>query len=165
MLCEIEDVIADAINVGRQQVYPHIICYLLNETYPDWCRKEYQAIENVLQTYHPALSGDRCRGQCALRAAQEQFSAKEIERHKEEDAALEQAKHEARLGGPMNVENMIGADKLTDSDSDDSEYLPTPPHHAHDDEASVSTFDIDDSDIEPHVTASSAPPQVTPVAV
>ena len=65
----------------------------------------------------------------------------------------------------MNVENMIGADKLTDSDSDDSEYLPTPPHRAHDDEASVSTFDIDDSDIEPHVTASSAPPQVTPVAV
>ena len=48
MLCEIEDVIADAINVGRQQVYPHIICYLLNETYPDWCRKEYQAIENML---------------------------------------------------------------------------------------------------------------------
>ena len=47
------------------------------------------AIENVLQTYHPALSGDRRRGQCALRAAQEQFSAKEIERHKEEDAALE----------------------------------------------------------------------------
>ena len=50
MLCEIEDVIADVIKVGRQQVYPHIICYLLNETYPDWCRKEYEAIENVLQT-------------------------------------------------------------------------------------------------------------------
>ena len=48
MLCEIEDVIVDAINVGRQQVYPHIICYLLNENYLDWCQKEYQAIENVL---------------------------------------------------------------------------------------------------------------------
>ena len=48
MLCEIEDVIADAINVGRQQVYPHIIYYLLNENYLDWCQKEYQAIENVL---------------------------------------------------------------------------------------------------------------------
>ena len=65
----------------------------------------------------------------------------------------------------MNVEEVIGADKPTDSDSDNSEYLPMPPHHAHDDEASVSTFDIDDSDIEPHVTASSAPPQVTPVAI
>ena len=48
MLCEIEDVIADVINVGRQQLYPHIICYLLNETYLDWCRKEYEATENVL---------------------------------------------------------------------------------------------------------------------
>ena len=62
ILCEIEDVIADAINVGRQQVHPHIICYLLNLTYLDWCWREYQAIDNVLQTYHPALSGDRCYG-------------------------------------------------------------------------------------------------------
>ena len=65
----------------------------------------------------------------------------------------------------MNVEEVIGADKPTDSDSDDSEYRPTPPHCAHDDEASVSAFSIDDSNIEPHVTASSTPPQVTPVAV
>ena len=71
MLCEIEDVIVDAINVGRQQVYPHIICYLLNENYLDWCQKEYEAIENVLQTYHLALSGDWCHGQRTLRAAQE----------------------------------------------------------------------------------------------
>ena len=69
---------------------PHIICYLLNETYLDWCWEEYQAIENVLQTYHLALSGDRRRGQRALRAAQEQLSVEEIERHEEEDAALEQ---------------------------------------------------------------------------
>ena len=123
------------------------------------------AIENVLQTYHPALSGDRRRGQCALRAAQEQFSTEEIERHEEEDAALEQAEHEARLGRLMNVEEVIGADKLTDLDLDDSEYLPTPPRHAHDDEASVSAFGIDDSDVEPHVTVSSAPPQVTLVVV
>jgi hypothetical protein len=34
MLCEIEDVIADAISVGRQQVYPHIISYMLSEKYP-----------------------------------------------------------------------------------------------------------------------------------
>jgi hypothetical protein len=165
MLCEIEDVIADAINVGRQQMYPHIIWYLLNETYPDWCRKEYQVTENVLQTYHPALSGDRRHGQRALRAAQEQFSAEEIERHEEEDAALEQAEHEARLGGLMNVEEVIGADKSTDSNSDDSEYLPTPPRRALDDKASVSAFGIDDSNVEPHVTASSAPPQVTPATV
>ena len=65
----------------------------------------------------------------------------------------------------MNVEEEIGADKPTNSNSDDSEYLSTPPHRAHDDEASVSMFGIDDSDIEPHVTASSAPPQVTPVAI
>ena len=70
-------------------MYPHIIRYLLNETYLDWCRKEYQAIENVLQTYHPVLSGNRHHGQRALRASQEQFSAEEIERHEEEDAALE----------------------------------------------------------------------------
>ena len=70
-------------------VYPHIICYLLNETYPDWCQMEYQAIENVLQTYHPMLSVDRHHGQRALRAAHEQFSVEEIERHEEEDAALE----------------------------------------------------------------------------
>jgi hypothetical protein len=29
----------------------------------------------------------------------------------------------------------------------------------------VSAFGIDDSDVKPHVTASSAPPQVTPAAV
>ena len=90
MLCEIEDVIADAINVGRQQVYPHIICYLLNETYPDSCQRDYEATNNVLQTYRPALSGDWRHGQRALRAAQEQLSVEEIERHEEEDAALEQ---------------------------------------------------------------------------
>ena len=65
----------------------------------------------------------------------------------------------------MNVEEMIGADKLTDSDSDDSEYLPTPPHRAHDDESSVSAFGIDDSDVEPHGIASSTPPQVTSAAI
>ena len=111
------------------------------------------------------MSFDWCRGHRALKAAQGQFSAEEIERHKEEDAALEQAEHEARLGGLMNVEEVIGADKPTDSDLDDSEYLPMPPHHAHDDEALVSVFGIDDSNVKPHVTASSAPPQVTPVAV
>ena len=58
----------------------------------------------------------------------------------------------------MNVEEVIGADKPTDSDSDDNEYLPTPPRRAHDDEASMSTFGIDNSDAKPHVTASSAPP-------
>ena len=61
----------------------------------------------------------------------------------------------------MNVEEVIGADKPTDSDSDDSECLPTPAHHTHDDEASVSVFGIDDSDAEPHVTTSSVSPQVT----
>ena len=65
----------------------------------------------------------------------------------------------------MNVEEVIGADKPTDSDSDDSKYLPMTPRRAHDDKASVSVFGIDDSDIEPHVTASSAPPQVTPATV
>ena len=65
----------------------------------------------------------------------------------------------------MNVEDVIGTDKPANLDSDDSEYLLTPPHHSHDDEALVSVFGIDDSDIEPHVTASSAPPQVTPAAV
>ena len=84
----------------------------------------------------------------------------EIERYEEEDASLEQAEHKGGLGGPMNVEEVIGADKLTDLDLDDSEYLPTPPRRAHDDEASVSAFGIDDSDVEPHVTASSAPPQL-----
>ena len=69
MLCDIEDVIADAISVGCQQVYPHIMCYLLEEIYPDLCRKEYESTYNVLLTYHPALSGDRRRGQRALRAS------------------------------------------------------------------------------------------------
>ena len=58
----------------------------------------------------------------------------------------------------MNVEEVIGADKPTDSDSNDSEYLPTQPCRAHDDDASMSAFGINDSNIEPHVTASSAPP-------
>ena len=48
----------------------------------------------------------------------------------------------------MNVEEVIGADKPTDSDSDDNEYLPTPPRRAHDDEATASAFGIDDSDVE-----------------
>ena len=39
--------------------------------------------------HHPALSDDQCHGQRALRAAQEQLSAEEIERHEEEDATLE----------------------------------------------------------------------------
>ena len=61
----------------------------------------------------------------------------------------------------MNVEEVIGADKPTDSDSDDSKYLPMTPRRAHDDKASVSVFGIDDSDAEPHVTTSSVSPQVT----
>jgi hypothetical protein len=65
----------------------------------------------------------------------------------------------------MNVEEVIGADKSTDLESDDSEYLPMPPRRAHDNEALVSAFSIDDSNIKPHVTASSAPPQMTPTAV
>ena len=65
----------------------------------------------------------------------------------------------------MNVEDVIGADKPTDLDSDDSEYLPTPPCRAHDDKASLSVFGIDDSDVEPHVIVSFAPPQVTPAVV
>ena len=65
----------------------------------------------------------------------------------------------------MNVEEVIGVDKPTDSDLDDSEYLPTPPHHAYDDEALMSEFGIDDSDVEPFVTVSSGPPQVTLAAV
>jgi len=65
----------------------------------------------------------------------------------------------------MNVEEVFGPHKPIDSDSNDSEYLPMPPHHAHDDEALVSVFGIDDSDVEPHVTTSSAPPQVTPAYV
>ena len=60
----------------------------------------------------------------------------------------------------MNVEEVIGVDKPTDSYLDDSKYLPMPPCYAHDDEASVSAFSIDDSDVELHVTASSAPPQL-----
>ena len=65
----------------------------------------------------------------------------------------------------MNVEEVFGPHKPIDSDSNDSEYLPMPPHHAHDDEASVSVFSIDDSDVEPHVIVSYAPPQVTPAVV
>ena len=65
----------------------------------------------------------------------------------------------------MNVEEVIGADKETDSDLDDNEYLPMPPCGAQDHEASVSVFSIDDSDVEPHVIVSYAPPQVTPAAV
>jgi len=65
----------------------------------------------------------------------------------------------------MNVEEVFGPHKPIDSDSNDSEYLPMPPHHAHDDEASVSAFGIDDSDAKPHVIVSFAPPQVTPAVV
>ena len=53
---------------------------------------------------------------------------------------------------------VIGVDKPTDLDSDDNEYLLTPPRRAHDDKALVSAFGINDSDAEPHVTASSTPP-------
>ena len=52
----------------------------------------------------------------------------------------------------MNVEEVVDADKQTDLDSDDNE-------------ASVFGFSIDGSDAEPHVTVSSAPPQVTLAAI
>ena len=65
----------------------------------------------------------------------------------------------------MNVEKVIGADKETDSDLDDNKYLPMPPCGAHDHEASVTMFGIDNSDVNPHVTTSSTPPQVTPAVV
>ena len=65
----------------------------------------------------------------------------------------------------MNVEEVIGADKPTNLDTDNSKYLPMPQCHAYEHEASWSTFSIDDSDVEPHVIVSYAPPQVTPAVV
>ena len=55
---------------------------------------------------------DRRYGQRALRAVQEQFSTEEIGRQAEEDAILEQAEHQAGLGGMMDVEDVhADADK------------------------------------------------------
>jgi len=79
---------------------------MLSEKYPQWCRMEYKVTQPTILTYHPASRDDRRHGQLALRAVQEQFSTEEIERHDEEDAILEQAEHQARLGGMMDVEDV-----------------------------------------------------------
>jgi hypothetical protein len=81
---------------------------------------EYKATEPIILTYHLASRDDRHRGQRALRAAQEQFSMEEIERQAKEDAILEQAEHQAGLGG-MDVEDVhADVDKQIKSDSDDT---------------------------------------------
>jgi len=51
----------------------------------------------------PASPDDRRCGQCALRSIQELLPIHDRERHEMADVALEQAEHQSRIEGILNV--------------------------------------------------------------
>lgn len=113
-LSEIKDVIGDAISTGRQQVYSHIISYLLRTINFDK-NGVYNESPCELMTYMPATMDDRHRGHRAPRAAQQQLSIMDRETQDVEDATLEEAEHQSGLGGILNI-------PMEDSDTNDSDY-------------------------------------------
>jgi len=90
----------------------------------------YNELTYEVMTYMPASLDDRRRGQRALRSVQELLPIQDRERHKMVDAALEEAVHQSRIGGILNV-------RMQDSDSNDSDY-PDPTSDDHDEGGSSS---------------------------
>ena len=65
-------------------------------------------------TYMPASLNNLHRGQRALRSIQELLPIQDRDKHEMVDATLEQAEHQSRIGGILNV-------RVQDLDSDDSD--------------------------------------------
>ena len=105
----------------------------------------------------PASSYDGRHGQHSLRPVQELLLIQDRERHKMVDAALEQAEHQSRIGGILNV-------RMQDSDSDDSDYH-DPTSNDHDEGGSSSGGVADkEMDVVPPTTemlSKQAPPPVS----
>jgi len=94
-------------------------------------------------TYMPASSDDCHHGQRALRFVQELLPIHNRERHETVDAALEQAKHQSRIGGILNV-------RMQDSDSDDNNYRdPTSDNHDKGGSSSDGVADKEMDDVPP----------------
>jgi hypothetical protein len=86
-LSKIKDVIADTVSIGWQHVYPHIISYLICTIDSEKNGPLYNESTCEVMTYMPASPDDHCHGQRAEMM----------------DAALEQAEHQSRIGGILNV--------------------------------------------------------------
>ena len=86
---------------------------------------------------------DDHRGQRALRDTQELLAIQDRERNNVEDAALEQAEHQSRIGGILNI-------PMEDSDSDDSNYH-DPMTHDHEAGGSCSVADKEVGDDPPTI--------------
>ena len=84
-------------------MYPHIISYLLRMIDSENNGSLYNESTYEVMTYMLA-SPDGCHcGQCALRSVQELLPIQDRERHEMVDVALEQAEHQSRIGGILNV--------------------------------------------------------------
>ena len=94
---------ADVISTRWQHMYPHIISYLLCMIDSKKNGPLYNELTCEVMTYMPASPDYRCCGQCALRSIQELLPIQDRERHETMDAALEQAEHQSRTGGILNV--------------------------------------------------------------
>ena len=106
--------ITDTISTGRQHVYPHIISYLLCMIDSEKNGPLYNESTYEVMTYMPASLNNRHRGQRAHRSVQELLPIQDRDKHEMVDATLEQAEHQSRIGGILNV-------RMQDSGSDDSD--------------------------------------------
>ena len=157
-LSKMEDVIADAISTRRQHVYPHIISYLLCMIDSKKNGPLYNESTYEVMTYMLVSPDNHCRGQRTLRSVQELLPIQDRERHKMVDAALEEAVHQSRIGGILNVQ-------MQDSHSNDSDYCdPTSDDHNEGGSSSggVANKEMDDVPPTTETLAKQAP---TPVSV
>ena len=148
--------IASAISTGQKHMYPHIISYLLCSIDSERNGPLYNESTYEVMTYMPASSNNHHHGQHALRSVQELLPIQDRERHKMVDAALEEAVHQSRIGGILNVQ-------MQDSHSNNSDYYdPTSDDHDEGGSSSggVANKEMDDVPPTTDTLAKQAPPLV-----
>lgn len=110
ILCELENVIADSIKMGRFMPYVHLISYILagsmgrqrreagTDVFMEYI-EQWSSLKTTFPDYRPTKVGDRRHGQRALVPILQQLSSEQHTQAAAEDEALRSAEHEARLEG------------------------------------------------------------------
>jgi len=140
LICEIEDVIAEGLTVGRRFPYAHIISYILARTHAPFERyiKQWSSSPTSFPDYRPALPDDRRRRGQRAPKQQELFRDEDEALHQDEevqggeDEALRQ--DEEVQGG---LEDILASEDLSEDDLSDPDFV-IPHAHDDDDEASGS---------------------------
>ena len=127
LLCEMEDIIFDGIQMRRQLAYGHFLCHILPTLFPRHRLQPVSSLPEIYSYYKPPRATDRRLGQGAFQAVQQQMGPEAAAEAPMEDEAL--AAHD-----PPELHDL---EQLTSDDSSDESYAPPPPR-AHDVEAEES---------------------------